>query len=1141
LRPQLIIHALHPTWLPTPPSVPLKRDYELEAASYKTPTRTTVHPLQRGKGAASAQTAAVPSAATAVKEVGADAKLEAKDPLSIAKAQAAGGDAASPAKSKPKDDPLSLMMRGGLKPTATATTEAAEDEEDDFDPLTMTRRKKATNKQSASELAAQQAAAVAAAAQKAQEEADRVFTDRDFEFWHEKCPRFLAKYTTSTTIAVDADFLSDGIGEAAGLGAEPTDKREGAASPASSTASSGLARKGDQTASRLEELTATEERTTAKAKSFLTQKEYIANIEDQHKRLKSAWDAGERVMALRIAIQCAIMLGDTSVPAFYPSMFVILTRLLDTFGELVFQGIKSKGVQMQDPITKQLITTALPNNFKSSDVCAAAKETCKNWFYKIVCIRELLPRLYIDLALIKCYRFLEDNSWVTNLARLSKAIRGIGDPLVATYARAFLTSKALDMSYAFLDPRPHPSQWTEIAPQYRPAVYDAFGDFLFTFQAHKRENFSNVPAVSSRKCTPEEYVDLFSPAVEWLVQNVAYRANEDLLSVIIQQYRDCCGNTMVLNHIINGFSPKFVAKNALSMIALIKEAEENPLNPRPVLFHSLGRALIKAAPPKEERLAILNDVWRFVTKIQDTKQYVDIALVFVEFLLLYFSPREVNIFLNDVIKHVKKEDAYKQFQGHLEGIAVKVVTHTTNLEQTLTMDSYLPLLDLLTRENKINVGKVALSTWESYGRTTGDPVIIHTLFDVAQALHDSITLQSAEGEVNEATNLINAFIRSLSYGRDLEAHFNTLVEFRGAFTSLDGVIVELVTQVCSLIARAHALMKGKHTKKTSGFVKTALAYCHITIPSLSDPFQKLRLYLLSAEVGLMNGMVVQSEAFIRAALSLVPEVPGQVILHSKTRSTDVQLVGYLQHLLSFLLLFPGHPKNGPFYLVHGLLNAVPKIVQWDQPQGSLPKLQVYLSALQLFSAYGQTTFIYHIDRVDSNDSLYASDQEYLAQLHTFMTRLVELIQEEIEKLGSAKDPPALKAQARAALDFVNVALNSLEMNSQTAQLVFDLIQLVVKTASLTTSAPAPAAQPEAPTNPLLSTFASITAQAQAHSQAAAIPYDRRYLVLTLQHLLQRSTKASMYLDVFNKLSELNVVPADIVAEARALDAKLVSQ
>jgi len=118
--------------------------------------------------------------------------------------------------------------------------------------------------------------------------------------------------------------------------------------------------------------------TSEKGKNIVSQKDYIAHIEEQHERLKSAWDNGERVLALKIAIQCAKLLGDTSVPQFYPSMYVLLTAILDTFGDLVFERIKRKGLETP-PGAK---VRNLPPNFKASDVSQSAKETCRNWFYK---------------------------------------------------------------------------------------------------------------------------------------------------------------------------------------------------------------------------------------------------------------------------------------------------------------------------------------------------------------------------------------------------------------------------------------------------------------------------------------------------------------------------------------------------------------------------------------------------------------------------------------------------------------------------------------------------------------------------------------------------------------------------------------
>lgn len=75
----------------------------------------------------------------------------------------------------------------------------------------------------------------------------------------------------------------------------------------------------------------------------LTQQEYMAKIHLLNSELVSAWKTDQRVKSLKIAIQCSKLLADpSSVMQFYPSKFVLVTDILDIFGKLVYDRLKSK-------------------------------------------------------------------------------------------------------------------------------------------------------------------------------------------------------------------------------------------------------------------------------------------------------------------------------------------------------------------------------------------------------------------------------------------------------------------------------------------------------------------------------------------------------------------------------------------------------------------------------------------------------------------------------------------------------------------------------------------------------------------------------------------------------------------------------
>lgn len=49
------------------------------------------------------------------------------------------------------------------------------------------------------------------------------------------------------------------------------------------------------------------------------------------------------------------------------------------------------------------------------------------------------------------------------------------------------------------------------------------------------------------------------------------------------------------------------------------------------LYTALGVNLVLSAPPKDQQLSILNEVWKVVTKLTDPKEYITVAEVYIEY------------------------------------------------------------------------------------------------------------------------------------------------------------------------------------------------------------------------------------------------------------------------------------------------------------------------------------------------------------------------------------------------------------------------------------------------------------------------------------------------------------------------------
>uniref|UniRef100_A0A6Q2YW50 VPS35 endosomal protein-sorting factor-like n=1 Tax=Esox lucius TaxID=8010 RepID=A0A6Q2YW50_ESOLU len=673
----------------------------------------------------------------------------------------------------------------------------------------------------------------------------------DFEPWSSKRGEILARFTTTEKLSINLFMGSD-------KGKAPC--------PGSSAVS-------EKVRTRLEELDDLEEGSQRELLN-LSQQDYVNRIEELNQSLKEAWASDQKVKALKIVIQCSKLLSDTDVIQFYPSKFVLITDILDTFGRLVYERIWS---MCSDP-------HPLPGT-GSDEVNDTAKETCLNWFFKIASIRELIPRLYVEIALLKCNCFLTKCGIQKTLPRLTAMIRGIGDPLVAVYARAYLC--------------------------------------------------------------------------------------RSLLTEMMERCKNLGNNALLLNSVMWAFRAEFIATRATDFIGMIKDCDEAGF-PKHLLFGSLGRSLACADPPEAERLPILNEAWKVITKVRSSQDYINCAEIWVEFTCRHFTKREVNTVLSDIIKHMTPDRAFEEAYPQLQSVIRKILTYFHDFSVLFSMERFLPFMDMFQKDSvRVEVCRSIMEVFIKHQHEpTRDPVILNALLHVCKTMHDSVNALTLDDDKRSLALLINGFIRMVSFGRDFEQQLSFCVEARATFCNLEPVLVQLI----------HA----------------CAAYSFITIPSLTSIFSRLNLYLLSGQVALANQCLSQADAFLKAAVSLLPEVPRSVSIEGKMRSSEGFLLDFINNFLSTLLVVPDHPEAGVLYLVRGLLNMVQDYT-WED--NSDAKVQVYVSALPLLAAMSQETYLYCIPKVDSNETLYGGDPKFVAEINKLCETLIGQVLDHLKILG----------------------------------------------------------------------------------------------------------------------------------------------
>ncbi|CAM4969975.1 unnamed protein product [Rotaria socialis] len=723
----------------------------------------------------------------------------------------------------------------------------------------------------------------------------------------------------------------------------------------------------------------------------LTQQEYVNRINEMNKDMGQAWKNDQRVKTLKIVIQSCKLLADMNVMEFYPSKFCLITDVLDTFGKLVYTRLLEKSASSTGKIPDRVVPDLIPE---------ATRETTRNWFYKIAIIRELLPRILVEASILKCYNFLSTTHYRIALMQLVKLCRGIGDPLVAAYTRCYICRVTIDIDY-----------------KYREPIELAFTDICHSFHQINTPTVKNMYTL--QKLTTSIYLSLFSPALDWIVQCLLYNLVEVKMEEIINKTRSeltMLSGGVILNALLNTLPPSHVRVKVKQYIEMIGECDEQHF-PKSILYRSLGLSLLLSTPTSTPSdLQLLNSVWKVVTKFRDPSAYMSCAEVWTELTSKEYTTRELNTLLGDIIKHLTPDRIFEEYYGKLHGIMIKLLANVQDFASLFSMDKMLPFLDLFQRENiRVDLFKSILHAFinKDPQEKTNDPVLISAMMHCAKSVHDTLGALTNDDELREVSGLLSALIRKVDYGRDVEQELKFCVEARGLFGYVDSITITLIQKVNTLAVSTHRIVNSVHSTATSSFIRACMAFCYITIPSLEHPLQKLQLYILCAQTAYLTQSLSQADGFLKMAITLLTDFPKQIEIEGKLVSSDKYLYESVTNLMSTLVIAPDNPDAGVLYLAHGLNNVINQMKCFDDT--SETRVMLFINMLCLLSTQIQKILPYHIPKVESNDTLYGNDENFINEIHQRLTRICEQIIQILKDLATTNP----KRQSTLALEFFN--------------------------------------------------------------------------------------------------------------------------
>ncbi|XP_042519165.1 VPS35 endosomal protein sorting factor-like [Macadamia integrifolia] len=482
--------------------------------------------------------------------------------------------------------------------------------------------------------------------------------------------------------------------------------------------------------------------------------------------------------------------------------------------------------------------------------------------------------------------------------------------------------------------------------------------------------------------------------------------------------------SVVLHHLLKELPAEVISSNALEIMQLIERSKDYSFD-QYLNYMLLGFKLCERIPLMDAVDAILVKVFQVVAQYDGLDEYLKVVDAYLDIILHFQMGNYLTIILDGISDRACNKGVAENELGSLQTIFIKLLSHFEDLNDVLALNHFVEILDVMygSTRNIVNTHILNKATRNGYIR---DPTTVQLLFEISQALHDGIDFSSIKDDDNQQpVHLISRFVQMVDFGAEMENHLSFLVECRGAFGSTNELKETLVHSSNYLAVKAM-----KDAKKHISFLKSCIAFSEVTIPSISVIIRQMNLYLETAEVALLGGLVSHTDGLIDSAINCLQS------LELTNGRTPVDLDGILssvRKLCSLLILIPGNSECGATHIPKNILSKISS-QSWITPR---LRIRTFCAVVSLSTTLSQHKLPYHANsrEIVGNDLLFFSEPSYYQELLSFSSSVVQSLVDEVKQV------PNQAARGSLALEACNCIISSFKENQEMVPICSRLIEI----------------------------------------------------------------------------------------------------